>query len=250
MTQVLITRPQVSATELAGLLRSHGLQPIVMPLYTFSDLQPAPEVVESFAKDGDRKLAVFTSPRAVRFGMPHLDATVKGDFEFAAIGNATRAALEALGIGVGLQANSGFTSEDLLQLPELAADPGLAVIFCAPGGREALALGLEALGWKVAKAMVYERVAMTPTVEQIEAIDAASDLLSVWTSVSALELARQQLPSPTWDKVLCTPALVVSQRIQHHLRQLGAKHVGLADGPGNSDLLRTILRLAGHEADA
>lgn len=250
MTQVLITRPMTSANELAAQLRSHGLTPIVMPFYSFSALQPAPEIAELLSAAGGRRLAVFTSPRAVRFGLPHLTAVLKENLEFAAIGMATRSQLEALGCEVHLQAAGGYTSEDLLQLPGLASMPGLVVIFCAPGGRETLALGLEALGWNVVKAMVYERVAVQPAAEQIEAIIKASSLLTVWTSISALELAREQLPAAAWDRVLCTPALVISQRIQHHLHQLGAGRVELAGGPGNSDLLRSILRLAGNEKNA
>lgn len=250
MTQVLITRPREPANELAGLLHIRGLDSIVMPLYTFSALQPEPDMAQLLSAAGGRKLAVFTSPRAVHFGMPHLAMADEDGVEYAAIGNATRAQLEAQGIKVQLQAASGFTSEDLLQLPGLAAEPGLAVIFCAPGGRETLAQGLESLGWQVVKAMVYQRVVVKPAAQHIEAISEASELISVWTSISALEHARQQLPATAWDKVLCTPALVISQRIQHHLQQLGASRVELADGPGNTDLLRSILRLAGTAENA
>ncbi len=197
-----------------------------------------------------RKLAVFTSPRAVRFGMKHIPAAEKDDLEFAAIGNATRARLEALGCDVQLRPASGFTSEDLLRVPGLAREPGLAIIFCAPGGRETLALGLEALGWKVVKALVYERVVLQPDAGHIDAINNADDMVTVWTSISALELAHEQLPVPAWDRVLCTPALVISQRIQHHLQQLGAGRVELADGPGNTDLLGSILRLVGKQDSA
>jgi uroporphyrinogen-III synthase len=247
MTEVLITRPATPANELAAQLRPHGLTPIVMPLYTFHALQPSPELAQAWSDNWTRRLAVFTSPRAVRFGSPHLPGAEKHGLEIAAIGNATRAGLEALGIGVQLQAQAGFTSEDLLAAPGLATEPGLAVIFGAPGGRDTLALGLEALGWNVVQAMVYERLAVKPAAAQIEAIREARDLLTVWTSIAALELAREGLPVAAWDKVLSTPALVISQRIQHHLRRLGAGRVELADGPGNTDLLRCILRLAGND---
>jgi uroporphyrinogen-III synthase len=250
MTQVLITRPLTPANELAAQLRSHGLTPIVMPFYSFSALQPVPGMTDLLSAARGRKLAVFTSPRAVRFGLPHLTAALKQSLEFAAIGMATRAQLEALGCKVHLQAAGGYTSEDLLQLPGLDSAPGSAVIFCAPGGRETLASGLEALGWNVVKSMVYERVEVQPAAEQIESIMRAGSLLTVWTSISALELARKQLPAAAWDRVLCTPALVISQRIQHHLHQLGASCVELADGPGNADLLRAILRLAGNAKNA
>ena len=245
MKQVLITRPESSAQQLAEQLQARGLTPLVVPLYTFRALQPSGEVQRAWSRTSVRKLAVFTSPRAVHFGLAHIPPGQLGEFESAAIGDATRERLEALGHEVQVRATSGYTSEDLLQVPALASNPGLAVVFCAPGGRQTLASGLDQLGWKVVKALVYERVALEPAFAQIAAIEAADDLISTWTSISALELAREQLPGPVWDKVLCAPALVISQRIQHHLEQLGASRIILADGPGNADLLRSIMRLLG-----
>ena len=243
--QVLITRPERSAQQLAEQLQTRGLVPIVMPLYTFCALQPSGKVTQAWSETSMRKLVVFTSPRAVHYGLEHIPTEQPGEAEFAAIGDATRTRLEALGHEVQVRAASGYTSEDLLQVSGLASNPGLAVIFCAPGGRATLALGLERLGWTVVKALVYERVALEPSFAKIAAIEAADDLISTWTSISALELAREYLPGPVWDKVLRAPALVISLRIQHHLQQLGASRIMLADGPGNTDLLRSIIRLTG-----
>lgn len=250
MTHILITRPERPAQQLAEELWVRGLSAIVMPLYTFSTLQPSNDVAHAWAGAAVRRLAVFTSPRAVQFGLAHIPPGYADKIEFAAVGDATRARLEAAGHEVQVRATSGYASEDLLQLASLTMNPGLAVIFCAPGGREALASGLEAQGWQVVKAVVYERVPLQPTSLQIEAIEAAEDLISIWTSISALELAREQLPGPVWNRVLCAPALVISQRIQHHLQQLGASRIILADGPGNADLLRSIMRLLGREDGA
>ena len=243
MTQVLVTRPLEASQKLADQLDALGLSPIVMPLYTFTARTPPFEMATAWPNPGARKLAVFTSPRAVHFGLSQIPEDCLNDLEFAVVGSATRAILESSGHPVHLQAPLGFTSEDLLLMPELALELGDAVIFCAPGGREALEKGLGELGWNVVKAMVYERVTMPPTPVQIEAISSADELISIWTSVSALEIARAHLPEATWDKILCTPALVISKRIQHHLQQLGARRVELADGPGNIDLLHSIQRL-------
>jgi uroporphyrinogen-III synthase len=248
MTQVLITRPLEPAQQLAGQLAEHGLSSIIMPLYTFSGLAPSAEAVAALSRRIQPRLAVFTSPRAVHFGLPHLPAERARDTRCAVIGEATRAALVKRGFEVHLVPASGFTSEDLLQLPELAADPGLAIIFCAPGGRKSLYRGLAALGWDVVQAQVYERVALPPAPAHAEAIVAAKDLVSIWTSVAALDLAREQLPGPAWVRLLNSTMLVISGRIQHHLQGLGARRVEIADGPGNADLLRSLLRLTGKAA--
>ena len=243
MTHVLVTRPFEASQQLAGQLEARGLFPVIMPLYTFSARRPELDMSAAWPVNTTRKLAVFTSPRAVQFGLAHILPDQLDDLEFAAVGSATRAELEARGHQVHLQAQAGYTSEDLLQMPELADDPGVSIIFCAPGGREALAKGLGELGWKVVKAMVYERVPLQPESAQLDALLGAGSLLSVWTSISALKLAEQFLPDEVWKKILNAPALVISVRIQHHLQNLGATNVELADGPGNPALLRSILRL-------
>lgn len=241
MTHVLVTRPLEASQQLADQLEAAGLFPIVMPLYTFSARKPAIDLNSVWSRSVVRKLAVFTSPRAVQYGLPHIPHDVLHDLEIAVVGSATRAKLEYSGYPVHLQAGSGFTSEDLLQVPELAVDPGAAVIFCAPGGRETLAKGLGELGWNVSSAMVYERLPLRPASAQIDMISGAKDLLSVWTSISALKLAEEHLPGAVWAKILKAPALVISARIQHYLQQLGATRVELADGPGNPDLLQSII---------
>ena len=260
MTHVLVTRPLESAQALAGKLESLGLLPIVMPLYGFSKCEPSLDMISDRTAQKDqtladqkpgnqtpvkRQLAIFTSPRAVKFGLAHIPPDQLADLEFAVIGSATRSELVARGHTVHLQPGTGYTSEDLLQLPELAHGQGDAFIFCAPGGRETLAEGLDDLGWRVVKAMVYERVPLQPDSETIDALLGAEDLVSIWTSISALKLARESLPADAWEKILMAPALVISTRIQHHLQQLGATRVELADGPGNPELLRSILRLTG-----
>lgn len=121
------------------------------------------------------------------------------------------------------------------------------MIYCAPGGRETLALGLEGLGWRTVKALVYERVPLQPDSGQLENLRSAVDLISIWTSNSAIKLAKQYLPRDVWGKILASPALVISSRIRQYLMQLGAGSVELADGPGNPDLLKSILRMTGQQ---
>lgn len=249
MTHVLVTRPNEASQQLADQLHAHGLIPIVMPLYTFAAREPAIDFKSVWPEKPLRKLAVFTSPRAVEFGLPFISPQVQlHGLEIAVVGSATRAMLEASGYPVHLQAPSGFTSEDLLKVPGLAEEPGTAVIFCAPAGRDTIAKGLEDFGWRTIKAMVYERVPLKPDPRQVDYLRNAADLVSIWTSISALKLARQYLPRDAWGKILESPALVISSRIQHHLKQLGANVVDLADGPGNAELLQSILRLTGHKA--
>jgi uroporphyrinogen-III synthase len=247
MTQVLITRPLEASQQLAGRLDDLGFVPIVMPFYRFSALQPTVDFSSAWSGTEGRKLAVFTSPRAVHFGLPLITQNQLNDLEFAVVGSASGAALKAAGHPQQLQADTGYTSEDLLQIPGLATQPGAAVIFCAPGGRAALKTGLSDLGWELSEAMVYERVALEPAREQLDALSNANKLVSIWTSVSALTIAQQNLPADLWAKILQAPSLVISKRIRHHLKSLGATRVSLSEGPGNDALLKAVTRMGVEE---
>ncbi len=244
MTRVLITRPLEASLQLAEQLKDLGLRPIVMPFYRFAALQPETDFNAAWSSAG-RKLAVFTSPRAVEFGLPLIADDVLPGLQFAVVGAASAAALQAAGYPHQLQAKSGYTSEDLLDMPELHSEPGKVVIFCAPGGRQTLATGLHDLGWEVTRAKVYERISQQPNDEQLDDLANANQLVSVWTSASALTLAQQYLPAELWSKVLQAPALVISKRIQHHLESLGATNVAMSNGPGNAELLEAIMQMLG-----
>jgi len=246
MTHILVTRPLEASQQLADQLVALGFSTVVMPLYTFAARQPANDIESVLSVKNRRKLTVFTSPRAVQFGLPFLPPKNRLDeLEIAVVGSATRAALQDSGYPVHIQARAGFTSEDLLQSPELHNDPGVAVIFCAPGGRTALEDGLDSLGWKTTIAMVYDRVPLKPDSTQVDLLRNAEDLVSTWTSISSLKLAEKHLPADVWVKILGSPALVISTRIQRYLVKLGATRVELAGGPGNAELLQSLLRLTG-----
>ena len=244
MTHVLITRPLESSQQLAEKLADIGINSTVMPLYTFTAHEPNLDFQSVWSVPDTRNLAVFTSPRAVQFGISHISETQLDALEIAAIGPASCEELVTSGFPVHLRSDIGYRSEDLLQMPELATNPGTAVIFCAPGGREALSVGLGNLGWNVVKALVYERVAAEIKPLQLDELFAAEGLLSVWTSISALEIAKQRLPAALWSKIINAPTVAISVRIQKYLQQLGASRVELAEGPGNPDLLESISGLS------
>jgi len=242
MTYILITRPLTASQQLAGQLDDLGMNPIIMPFYTFTERDPGFDLDAHWSGKG-RKLAVFTSPRAVEYGLPHIASATADMLEIAVVGAATRRALEKSGRQVHIQASSGYTSEDLLELPELAEQPGEAVIYCAPGGRDTIAEGLAGLGWSVTKALIYERVSLSPSHAQLEELDSATELISVWTSVAAIDLAAQSLPAILWQKILASPIVVISARIQQHFQTLGATRTELTEGPGNPDIFEAIIDL-------
>lgn len=243
---VLITRPLEASEELASQLSQSGMHGVVMPFYAFAAQQPDVDVAAFLAGSDGRRMVVFTSPRAVDYGIGYIPLAQRAGLEFASVGDATRRQLEALGLTVNWQPESGYTSEDLLALAGLKSNPGTAIVMCAPDGRGVLKPGLESLGWTVSNAMVYQRVWTPPAAQKIDEIVAAQQLLSVWTSTSALIGAQKNLPAEAWSKILAAPALVVSRRIKHHLQQRGASDISITGGPGNADLLQSIKDFVEH----
>jgi uroporphyrinogen-III synthase len=241
-SHILITRPQRESEELAALLAPLGIPVIVQAAQKFRGLEPSAEQMESLsglrAANGS-PLLLFTSTRAVDFGLPALPGGLAGTARIAAIGPATAKALEAAGFSVDLRPASGYTSEALLSTleSELMPSGSTAIILAAPGGRKKLAQSLEALGWNVLMLWVYERHPADLDKEAVDAIRQAGKTLSVWTSANAMNTLSQRLPPAAWFQVCQGEWVVISKRLRKLARAFGPSKIHLAPGPGNAEIL-------------
>ena len=244
-SHVLITRPQADADRLAGLLASIGIDSIVQPAQEFKPRTLAASETHELGRLGQPQLVIFTSPRAVEFGLPQLPASLVGTARFAAIGPATARAIMAAGRKVDIAPAQGYTSESLLEV--LAGQPGVgggtALVLCAPGGRELLVRSLEDLGWIVRALWVYERSAAEIQPRSLEAISEAQGLLTVFTSAQAMESLSQRLPPAAWYTICKGDWLVISERLRRLARAFGPHQIHLAGGPQNADLANAIRSL-------
>jgi uroporphyrinogen-III synthase len=241
-THVLITRPQPEAGQLAALFDGSGLQPVIMPAFGFEPVAVYPEQDLDRRTNG-RLLVVFTSKRAVEFGLPRLPREFLGSAEVAAIGPASAAALDRAGVQVSLLPDGQFTSEAMLAHPDLARDPGRAVIVAAPGGRDALRRGLSELGWQVRVLHVYRRQLLDPGAEQVQALLASTAIISVWTSENAMRALADSVPPAAWRRVLDGAGVVTSGRLRQCLASLGLANVSVARAPDNESIYRAVLEL-------
>jgi len=240
---VLITRPDPEARQLAQLAEQNGLKPIVSPAMAFRPRAAGIEF-DRFWQPGKRKLAIFCSPRAVDFGVRLLPAGFLDGVELAAIGPASANRLEAAGLPPDILPGPPYVSESLLQSKTVSNRPGQAVLFTAPGGRQRLREGLQELGWDVSFAYVYEAVLLDPETAAEREVTQSHGLISVWTSARALAHLSASMAPEAWEKVCRGVLVVTSERLAREARELCAGDVIIAGGPGNDEILATLLKLA------
>jgi uroporphyrinogen-III synthase len=247
---VLVTRPRDQASRLCRLIEREGGRPILFPTLEIRDppdLAPLHALIDRLdAFD----LAIFISPTAVQKAMN----LIKGRRElpptlrFAAIGQGSRRALEAAGIGEVIAPRGKFDSEALLALPELAGVQGKrVVIFRGEGGREVLADELVRRGAQVEHAECYRRVSSHADSSALLKQWARGELHAV--TVTSSEVLRNLYDlvgklGQQWMKQ--TPLFAFHPRIVETARELGIERAVLTP-QGDEGLVAGMLEWFGHE---
>ena len=249
-SHVLLTRPRPESEALAALLTPRGLKAVILPAFVYRGQELSAAQPEEFAwlnKAAEADLVVFTSPRAVEHGLPQVPASILGRAQVVAIGPSTARNLAAAGIRARVAPAGGYTSEALLD--SLAAGPASAggaraFIVAAPGGREKLAEGLGALGWAVHLLWAYRAEPAPLPADELERLESATGVLSVWTSGNTLKALSQRLPTAAWFRVCQGPWVVISERLERLARAYGPPRIVRAHGPDNAAIasaVRTLL---------
>ena len=163
----------------------------------------------------------------------------------AAIGASTARALLQAGFDRVLLPEAGYTSEALLETPELnVADTGKAAIFCAPGGRHLLFDSLSKRGWQVFDIPVYRRIELTPEQAVRDEIIKSMRLIVVFTSAAAMAICQKNLPENIWHVLRRADWVVVSRRLAERARHYGADQVHVAQGPDNQAIAAMVAAVA------
>ena len=160
--KILITRPARQAASLAALLRAQGAEPIVAPSIELVDADPAPiQAAIARLRQGGYDDLIFTSVNGVERFAAQLrraggDARSFAGARIAAIGPATAAALERLGLRADLVPQT-YTSDALLKAL-LAQPPSERRILLprAAQGAPALSDGLREAGAAVDDVALYD----------------------------------------------------------------------------------------------
>ena len=225
-----------------------GLQVVVQSAFDFQQRDVAseqPEVLVDLEGDNAPRLLIFTSPRAVKFGLAQLPHELIKKQKIAAIGPSTANVLGAAGVFVNVRPASGFTSEALLDSLEKDSSGFIspqksAIILAAPGGRRKMEDELVKLDWTVQTLMVYSRENAELDKQALESLKAAGNILSVWTSGNAIKALSQRLQPATWFQICAGEWLVISGRLKRLARAYGPTQIHLSPGPTNSELFRAI----------
>ena len=236
ISHILATRPEPQQSELLTALARLGPEIVSIPAFGFEAMQTPPDL----ATQARGALLIFSSPRAVTYGLAALDGVLPEDARAAAIGPATRAELEKRGIPALQAPGHRHDSEALLAVLDDDPSPGRALLFVAPGGREALERGLTERGWQVMLAPVYRRVLLPPDPRETERLGRATGVLSLWTSGTAMNQVLRGLPEALRAGVLSGTAVVASDRLAALAREQGFARVAVAEGAANAALLAAV----------
>jgi uroporphyrinogen-III synthase len=230
-SHILATRPEPQQSELLEALAGLGPAVVSMPAFRFEAVPTPSDLVDR----AEGALLIFTSPRAVSFGLAALGGVLPSAAQAAAIGPATRAELAQQGIAALQAPGRRHDSEALLAALD-GQSPGPVLIFAAPGGRKALERGLGERGWQVTFAPVYRRVSQSPDPGEASRLAKAGGVLSLWTSGTAMSELLHGLPGPARAAVLGGAAIVASDRLALLARDLGFDAVVTAEGASNAAL--------------
>ena len=250
-TGVLVTRPKHQSRELAGAIEAQGGYVFQLPVLDIKK-RDSEAIQSDFAGQPAPDIVIFVSRNAVTFGAQFF---VPGTTRFAAIGPATRSAIEQAGLDAHIYAETGFDSEHLLLHPELKDSNGKNVtIVRGNQGRELLTDTLTARGAAVSHLAVYERTVAATDDEVL------AQLASVWRtgsidfvtamSVDSLKSLLEILPAECRTLLEKSSLVTPSKRvIQTALELLPDIRLVLAESPQASSIVDAIIESSCQEPE-
>ena len=216
---ILLTRPAETADGLIRLIEKGGGRAIHLPMQRIEPRRDTPRELSIGADEQPDDWWIFTSANAARHFIQHETPTRTP--RVAAVGAATAAVLESIGLPADLIPSGDFSSEGLLASPELQDVDGQRIlIITGQGGRGALAPALAGRGAEVRVAEVYRRVPTPIGPAQLaEALDQVS--AAVVTNSEALERLVQLCPEPQRDRLYSRLLVVPTARVVEKARSIG-----------------------------
>jgi uroporphyrinogen-III synthase len=241
---IVVTRPLAQAQNILELLEARLAKVIHFPVITICESENIKSAKLCLNRLDDYQLIIFISANAVHYAMntaQELDVNFKHT-KLAAVGPATKMAVEAYGYKVDVVPSAGFTSEALLNDPVLQNISQLNILIVrGRGGREHLREALQARGANVSYAEVYQR--------QLPTERSNTNLSELCQQSTAILLYSVESAQNLWS--LCTPKeqswlqqltfIVGSPRIAAATVQAGlAKNPIIAENPSDGGMLKAL----------
>jgi len=243
---VLITRPTKKAQVLAERLAAADIAYINQPLF---DYQPLADNHTSKRLLVNSDIIIFVSVAAVEFAHTTFSSKHWHYQHIIAVGKATKAALQALGIN-NVRCPDQENSEGILALPLLneSLQAKSVTIVRGDGGREFLATQLKKTGAKVNYLESYQRVWRTFAkdiskqwfTQQINCIVVTSNALLEQLIQLTINNHEQTLANYWQNQCIW---LVASQRIADKASQLGLANIMLSDGASEQAITTTLQQI-------
>ncbi len=230
--KIVVTRPEPAASKTVRALKAEGAEAIAMPLLEIAAL-PVKEVVATYKPllEGltEPTKVIFISTHAAQYGVPVLKKLRKFYplARFIAIGAATAAKLDSLGVQSVFVPALGEDSEALLAAPMLQKIRGQTIVIVRgnseAGGRTYLAESLIARGALVVAMVCYRRAPVKLSVKARQALKWA---VANSTHVLAGSVETLDSLASNGGKVLMSRVpnlLVPHRRIARVAKQMGAR---------------------------
>ncbi len=187
--RVVVPRPRDQAAALVEALEAAGATAVEVPAIEIVDPDDGGLMLRHSIRDlrsGD--WLVLTSPNGVsRVAAALDDDGLANGVCVAAIGPGTRARAEGLGLDVGLVPERSIAEGLLDVFPPPPPSGGRVVLARAEQARQALPIGLRAMGWTVDDVAAYRTVAV-PVDDEGAAACAAADVVAFTSSSTVTHL--------------------------------------------------------------
>jgi uroporphyrinogen-III synthase len=226
---VVVTRPLKQCDALLGMLRACGAHARCLPVVEIeAPSDPAPAIRALNALE-DFDIAIFVSANAVRKALElRTDGRAfPNTLAVAAVGPATREALEQAGVRVEIEPSGEYSSEGLLRSPALTAGAvrdKRVLLVKGEGGRSLLADTLTQSGAHLTRIDVYRRCRPQGSIHALLGEPLKGFDFIVLTSGTALDHLLELASPEESAHVLNTPLVVVSTRLAEIVVERGARH--------------------------
>lgn len=245
---ILVTRPAHQAEGFSRLLENYGGCAIRMPAMAIEELDNDNEIKNTFENLFRFDWVIFISANAVNFALRANSGKIPNfmNTSVAAIGQATADALQNASIPVHLVPEKGYSTEDLLAMPQMQdIKEQRFLIVRGRGGREQLASLLVSKGAKSVEYLeVYKRV--LPSIDCKPAtLMLAEKKLNVITVTSGeiLQNLLIMLDKKYHEYLFTLPLVVVSDRIRQMAITMGFKRIVMANSPSDKAQLEAVIMI-------